>query len=36
LAIYKNKIKILPSGLPENDAALLGAASIAWDELIIN
>lgn len=30
LAIYKNKIKILPSQLPENDAALLGAASLIW------
>lgn len=35
LNIYKNKISILPSGLPENDAALLGAASLAWNELII-
>ena len=36
LTIYKNKIKILPSGLPENDAALLGAASIAWEGLNLN
>lgn len=33
LSIYKNKIKIVVSGLPENDAALLGAASLAWNEL---
>ncbi|MEI6764202.1 MAG: ROK family protein [Bacteroidota bacterium] len=33
LKIYKNKIKILPSGLPENDAAILGAASLAWKEI---
>lgn len=33
LHIYKNKIKILPSSLPENDAAILGAASLAWKEL---
>jgi len=33
LNIYKNKIKILPSSLPENDAAILGAASLAWKEL---
>lgn len=33
LVIYKNKIKILPSGLHEDDAALLGAASLAWQEL---
>lgn len=32
LAIYKNKIKILPSQLPENDAAILGAASLIWKE----
>lgn len=33
LPIYKNKIKILPSGLKENDAAILGAASMIWNEL---
>ena len=33
LVIYKNKITILPSGLHEDDAALLGAASLAWQEL---
>lgn len=33
LSIYKNKISINISGLPENDAALLGAASLAWNEL---
>jgi glucokinase len=32
LNIYKNNVKILPSALPENDAALLGAASLAWNE----
>lgn len=31
LNIYKNKVRILPSGLPENDAALLGAASLIWN-----
>ena len=30
LNIYKNKIKILPSGLKENEAAILGAASLIW------
>lgn len=35
LSIYKNKIKILISGLPENDAALLGAASLAWNEVAV-
>jgi glucokinase len=33
LNIYKNKIKILPSQLKENDAALLGAASLIWKEI---
>lgn len=33
LNIYKNKIKILPSQLKENDAAILGAASLMWKEL---
>src|ERR1043165_8005804 len=32
LNIYKNKIKILPSQLKENDAALLGAASLILKE----
>lgn len=32
LPIYKNKIKILPSLLPENDAAILGAASLIWKD----
>lgn len=30
LNIYKGKIQILPSSLNENDAALLGAASLIW------
>ncbi|MFM2206586.1 MAG: Glucokinase [Bacteroidota bacterium] len=33
LSIYKGKVRIMPSGLPENDAPLLGAASLAWNEL---
>lgn len=33
LNIYKSKIKILPSQLKENDAAILGAASLIWKEL---
>ena len=30
LEYYKNKIKLLPSALGENDAALLGTASLVW------
>jgi glucokinase len=33
LRIWKNKIKILPSKLPEDDAAILGAASLIWKEI---
>jgi glucokinase len=33
LNIYHNKIKILPSQLAENDAAILGAASLVWKEI---
>lgn len=36
LTIYKNKVKILPSELKENDAALLGAASLILKELQSN
>ena len=32
LNIYRNEIKILPSQLKENDAAILGAASLIWKE----
>ncbi|MCI1779983.1 MAG: ROK family protein [Bacteroidales bacterium] len=30
LPIWKNKVAILPSGLKENDAAILGASALAW------
>ena len=30
LRIYKNKIKILPSQLPSNNGAVLGAASLVF------
>ncbi len=33
LRIYKSKVPIIFSGLPDNDAALLGAAALAWKEL---
>ncbi len=36
LNIYKNKIKILPSGIKENDAAILGAASLIWNTISTN
>lgn len=33
LNILKNKVKIIPSSLPEGDAAVLGAAALIWNEL---
>jgi glucokinase len=30
MTVYQNKIKILPSALSENSAAILGAASLIW------
>lgn len=33
LQIFRNKVDLLPSGLPENDAAILGAASLIWDQM---
>jgi glucokinase len=31
--IYRNKVKILPSGLPEGDIAILGAGALIWNLL---
>jgi glucokinase len=31
--IFKGTVKILPSGVSENNAAVLGAAALAWNEL---
>lgn len=33
LPIYQHKIPILPSGLHESEAAILGSASLVWNEL---
>ena len=33
LKIFKNKIKILPSGLKEHNAAVLGASALVWTEI---
>ena len=32
LKIYQNKVKILQSALPESNAAILGAASLIWNQ----
>ncbi len=34
LPIYKNKVKILPSGLKDTNAAVLGASALVWKELV--
>ncbi len=33
LNIYKNKVKLLPSGLKDKNIAILGASAIAWKEI---
>jgi len=33
LNIFKNKVKILPSQLPDNNAAILGASALVWEQL---
>ena len=31
--IWKNKIEVVPSLLPESDAAILGSSSLVWDAI---
>jgi len=33
LPIYRNKVKLLPSALKNENAAVLGAAALAWTHL---
>jgi glucokinase len=33
LNIFKNKVKLLPSGLSQGNVAVLGAAALIWNEL---
>lgn len=33
LNIFKNKVKLIPSGLPEGNSAVLGASALIWNEL---
>jgi len=33
LNIFRNKVRILPSGLPKGNSAVLGAAALIWNEL---
>jgi glucokinase len=34
LPIFRNKVKLLPSGLKEGDAAVLGAGALIWNEIL--
>jgi glucokinase len=34
LPIFRNKVKLLPSGLKEGDAAVLGASALIWNEIL--
>jgi glucokinase len=34
LNIFKNKVRLLPSGLPQGNSAILGAAALMWKELL--
>jgi glucokinase len=33
LNIFRNKVKLLPSGLAEGNTAVLGASALIWNEL---
>ena len=33
LNIFKNKVKVLPSGLSEGNVAVLGSAALIWNEI---
>ena len=33
LHAYKGKVQVLPSGLPDSDAAILGASALVWKEI---
>jgi glucokinase len=35
MPVFKGTVKILPSGISESNAAVLGAAALAWNELKI-
>ncbi len=33
LNVFRNKVKLIPSGLAEGDAAILGASALIWNEI---
>ena len=34
LGLFRGKVKLLPTGLPEGNSAVLGAAALSWTELL--
>lgn len=32
--VFRNKVKVIPSGLPEGNSAVLGASALIWNEII--
>lgn len=32
--VFQNRVKIIPSGLPEGNSAVLGAAALIWNEIL--
>lgn len=36
LPLFRNKVKILPSGIDDRNAAVLGASALAWQEVMKN
>jgi hypothetical protein len=34
LGIFKGAVKLLPSGMPEGNTAVLGSAALIWTELL--
>jgi glucokinase len=34
LNIFKGKVRLIPSGLPEGNTAVLGASALIWNELL--
>ena len=33
MCVFRNKVKVLPSEIPESDAAILGASALVWNQL---
>ncbi len=34
MPVFRDKVKVLPSELPESDAAILGASAMVWDDVL--